>query len=395
MAAKIGRIAPHMPTPRKISLQISLMRRNGLNLDCSAGVIRLNGWFIQWFVNLLPICQQNQEQSVLGQPMPRVLLTGFGPFGSHDVNPTQAIVEKFPSLLPIKNPFGRGSSEMSIEKLVLSVDEKGSTWTANELASREWDAILHLGLCGECKRPRIELQAEDILDMRIPDNSERQVNDVVLSGTGDLKTSVPVKKWGMDRWDTDVDMSMDAGRYICNETYYRTLEALNNHKFAIPCLFLHLPSIEHLSHKEASKLVHTVLAHMLYKPSIQVAAGIFTSERGFLAMKRGNDEPKAGKWEFPGGTIEPHESPEEALVRELKEELSVEARIIKKAGVWTHTYPFLQVEIHGFIVETNQLDDLQLSVHSEMKWISSSDGLNLDWLEADIPIVDDLLKGRY
>ena len=57
--------------------------------------------------------------------MPRVLLTGFGPFGSHDVNPTQAIVEKFPSLLPIKNPFGRGSSEMSIEKLVLSVDEKG------------------------------------------------------------------------------------------------------------------------------------------------------------------------------------------------------------------------------------------------------------------------------
>ena len=98
---------------------------------------------------------------------------------------------------------------------------------------------------------------------------------------------------------------------------------------------------------------------------------------------------------IPRGTIEPHESPEEALVRELKEELSVEARIIKKAGVWTHTTPSLQVEIHGFIVETNQLDDLQLSVHSEMKWISSSDGLNLDWLEADIPIVDDLLKGRY
>ena len=57
---------------------------------------------------------------------------------------------------------------MSIEKHVLSVDEHGSRWAANELASREWDAILHLGLCGECKQPRIELLAEDVLDMRIP-----------------------------------------------------------------------------------------------------------------------------------------------------------------------------------------------------------------------------------
>ena len=48
-------------------------------------------------------------------------------------------------------------------------------WAANELASREWDAILHLGLCGECTQPRIELRAEDVLDMRIPDNSGRQV----------------------------------------------------------------------------------------------------------------------------------------------------------------------------------------------------------------------------
>ena len=327
--------------------------------------------------------------------MPRVLLTGFGPFGSHDVNPTEAIVNMFPSLLPIKNPFGRGSSEMSIEKHVLSVDEAGSTWTANELASREWDAILHLGLCGECTKPRIELQAEDVLDMRIPDNSGRQVTDGFLSGVGDLKAAVPVKKWGIDDWDIDVDVSMNAGRYICNETYYRTLEALDTHKFAIPCLFLHLPSSEHMSMKEAAKLVRMVLAHMLYKPSIQVAAGIFTSEHGFLAMKRGEDEPKAAKWEFPGGTIERNESPEEALLRELQEELNIDATIIKKAGVWTHTYPFLHVEIHGFIVESSNLDDLELTVHSEMTWFSSTDGLKLDWLEADVPIVEDLLKGRY
>ena len=126
--------------------------------------------------------------------------------------------------------------------------------------------------------------------MRIPDNSERQVNDVVLSGTGDLKTAVPVKKWGINRWDTDVDMSMDAGRYICNETYYRTLEALNKHKFAIPCLFLHLPSIEHLSHKEASKLVHTVLAHMLNHPFRLLQE--YSRRAWFPCYEACNDEPK-------------------------------------------------------------------------------------------------------
>jgi 8-oxo-dGTP diphosphatase len=352
-------------------------------------------WFIFWFVNLLPICQQNQEHSTLGYIMPRVLLTGFGPFGDHDVNPTEAIVDSFPSLIPIKNPFGRGSSEVSIEKHVLSVDEEGSRWTANELGSREWDAILHLGLCGECIRPRIEVRAQDLLDMRIPDNSGRQEQGIALSGSGDLHTPVPVKKWNIEQWDVDIELSLDAGQYICNETYYRTHEALNQHKFAIPCLFLHLPSSDYLSIADAMKLVRNMLSHMLYKPSIQVAAGIFLSDQGFLAMKRGENEPKAGKWEFPGGTIEVNETPEDALLRELNEELSIEANIIKKAGVWQHNYPFLHVEIHGFLVESSNLGNLQLSVHSEMKWISSEVDLNLDWLEADIPIVQDLLKQHY
>ena len=324
--------------------------------------------------------------------MPRVLLTGFGPFGSHDVNPTEALVESFPSLLPIKNPFGSGSSEVSIEKRILTVDQQGSIWTANELEMREWDAILHMGLCGECMHPRIELLAEDMLDMRIPDNSGRQASSIVLSGTGDLATPLPIKKWNIDDWDFDVELSKDAGRFICNETYFRTLEALDKHKFAIPCLFLHLPSTEHFSSQDATNLIRKILAHMLYKPSIKVAAGIFTSPEGFLAMRRGENEPKPGKWEFPGGTIEHDETPEEALLRELEEELGIETSIVKKAGVWRHNYPFLHVEIHGFIVESTNIDAIQLQVHSEMKWISSAEDLTLDWLEADVPIVKDLLN---
>ena len=87
--------------------------------------------------------------------------------------------------------------------------------------------------------------------------------------------------------------------------------------------------------------------------------------------------------------------PEAALLRELSEELKIEANIIKKLGVWQHTYPFLHVEIHGFLVESSQFEDMQLTVHSEMKWISSQEDLDLDWLEADIPIVKHLLKMNH
>ena len=114
--------------------------------------------------------------------MPRVLLTGFGPFGEHEVNPTEAIVQLFPSLIPIKNPFGKGSSEVSIEKRVLTVDELGSQWTAHELASREWDAILHLGLCGQCTRPRIEVRyiSKEYINKIIKEHIEDGINHRLL-----------------------------------------------------------------------------------------------------------------------------------------------------------------------------------------------------------------------
>ena len=77
---------------------------------------------------------------------------------------------------------------------------------------------------------------------------------------------------------------------------------------------------------------------------------------------------------------------------ELEEELGIEADIVKKAGVWRHNYPFLHVEIHGFIVESSNIEAIQLPSACAMRWISSVEDLTLDWLEADIPIVKDLLN---
>ena len=323
--------------------------------------------------------------------MPRVLLTGFTPFGNHVENISEKIVQAMPTVLPIRNPFGPGGSEISIEKKILTVDVAGSTWAGNELESREWDAILHLGLCGECTEPRIELRAQDSLEMNIPDNSGRQVVQEVLTGKGDLMTPVQVKRWNIGAWKIQPILSTDAGRFLCNETYYRTLEALRNSNVDVPCLFLHLPDSSHLSTSDGIQLLRDVISHMLYRPSIQVSAGVFHSETEFLAMQRGDSEPGSGKWEFPGGSVEANESPEEAMIRELKEELGVDSVINQKLGVWSFTYPFLHVELNVFLVSTeDSLDSSMLSVHSSMQWVTSESASELDWLEADLPIVKHL-----
>jgi 8-oxo-dGTP diphosphatase len=89
--------------------------------------------------------------------------------------------------------------------------------------------------------------------------------------------------------------------------------------------------------------------------------------------------------------VESNESPEEAVIRELKEELGVASEINKKLGLWSFTYPFLHVELHVFLVSTeDSLDSLTLSVHKSMQWVNSEDASRLDWLEADLPIVEHL-----
>jgi len=135
---------------------------------------------------------------------------------------------------------------------------------------------------------------------------------------------------------------------------------------------------------------------MLYRPSIQVAAGVFHSKTQFLAMQRADSEPKPRKWEFPGGSVEPDESPEVAMIRELKEELGIDSIINEKLGVWPFTYPFLHVDIHVFLVSTkDSLDMSSLTVHESMKWVNSDEAFMLDWLEADIPIVKHLQELGY
>ena len=180
--------------------------------------------------------------------MRRILVTGFEVFSNHSSNISQDLILSLPEKILIDDPWKESrnyvleSIEIELEKEILTVDFNGSKRTSKRLESGEsWDAIIHLGLCESCLIPRVELVASNILDMKIPDNLGRLEKHSKI-GEKEQKTTVDHEIIFSNLVDLELELSTDAGNYICNETYYYTLQALANkaNDSRIPCLFLHL-----------------------------------------------------------------------------------------------------------------------------------------------------------
>jgi 8-oxo-dGTP diphosphatase len=125
--------------------------------------------------------------------------------------------------------------------------------------------------------------------------------------------------------------------------------------------------------------------------NLRVVAAIFMSDDKVLAMKRASHKPLPGKWEFPGGKIENNESAEEALIREIKEELNIEINSLELFDHSITHLPDWEVDLSCFLVQPESLPT-ESTDHDEMRWVNKENLLELDWSEADMPAVRKLLS---
>lgn len=106
-----------------------------------------------------------------------------------------------------------------------------------------------------------------------------------------------------------------------------------------------------------------------------------------LCAQRGPTGLLGGRWEFPGGKIEPGETPQEALVREIAEELDCSVSVGAQVASTTHEYEFGVVELRTFYCEL-VVGTPYATEHAELRWVAPADLSALDWAPADIPAVD-------
>ena len=123
------------------------------------------------------------------------------------------------------------------------------------------------------------------------------------------------------------------------------------------------------------------------KKHIHVVGAVVVSAGKVLCVKRGPGGSLPGLWEFPGGKIEPDESSQQALAREIAEELRCEVAVGEKVTTTTHEYDFGIVHLSTFYCEL-AAGVPQLVEHSQLVWSDPEDLRELEWAPADLPAVN-------
>ena len=117
-----------------------------------------------------------------------------------------------------------------------------------------------------------------------------------------------------------------------------------------------------------------------------------THKKEIFATQRGYGDWK-GWWEFPGGKLEPGESPEDCIVREIREELATEVKAEKILGVVDYDYPNFHLTMHCILC-TILSGELKLLEHEAARWLTKESLRSIDWLPADyliLPTLESLL----
>jgi len=128
---------------------------------------------------------------------------------------------------------------------------------------------------------------------------------------------------------------------------------------------------------------------------IPVVCAIIEQDGLILCALRSEQMSLPGKWEFPGGKLELNELPEDALIREIKEELNVSIEITDSLPISDYSYvPEKVIRLIPFrcVIQNNEIP--VAAEHAELRWVKKEDLLNLNWAEADVPIVKNYIHTK-
>ena len=315
--------------------------------------------------------------------LPKVLLTGFEPFSGNEENVSEEVTRRISQT---------GLDGIELSTMVLSVDEDGSRKCSDLVRSdNSFDAIVHLGLSEEGKNVCLELIAKNLLEMSKPDNSNRLVSGskIIQNAPDYLKISAPIHVLDEEfEHDNRVSWSEDAGGFICNETLFRTLEATMNMDKRV--IFVHLPDSSTIGLDDQIDIVSRVIRCLALKPLYTVVGALLRDSRGrMLACRRPEGDVWAGWWEFPGGKIEAGESQEDAIIREIEEELGIS--VVPESCVAEISHDYGDRDVHLFIWKCESVDPetVSPSEHDETIWVHQDELLSLKWLPADLPLIEE------
>ncbi len=123
---------------------------------------------------------------------------------------------------------------------------------------------------------------------------------------------------------------------------------------------------------------------------IEVVAAIIQREDKILATQRGYGE-FAGGWEFPGGKMEQGETPEQALIREIQEELEAEIGVLSYFDTVEYDYPGFHLTMHCYLCVLKS-ERLILKEHTAEKWLDGPSLGSVKWLPADVELIEKLKR---
>ncbi len=124
---------------------------------------------------------------------------------------------------------------------------------------------------------------------------------------------------------------------------------------------------------------------------ITVTCAIIIYEGKILVTQRGPQMKHPLKWEFPGGKLEPEETPENCIKREILEELNISISIVKQLTTVNHDYGTVKISLIPFLAQFNG-GSITLKEHIQYLWLAPGELHKPNWVEADVKVVDEVIE---